>query len=416
MITKNKIFKTAALVLATTTLAETSNAWFWDNANEREMRMTPEGQFVPARSEGWLARATTYHSELKPTYNPETQRVEKPTFTVYDGQHIETASATVKPAWYDKMTTYHEEDRRPWNPYETTTKDIPAYMYYDKKEARAYNEHYGQDGLKPVPYMYGSASLVLRKDKAAEEIASLETQNLDGIAKIGNDPLDARIVGMDNVYIRPAGGFEQVDERGAMNDMQAIRSNYIAMSDPVSEKQGIENYNNVMIGSPKQADVQAKTKIQDPNLSWRDKLDGKVSMARPGDFDYKNPEKTLAKPYKANQQDYNNYGGGEVIAGTDGFVASTQNYNNYAAEGKVNNYTVENGDTLSEISDKEKIYGDWTLWPLIYDANRNQVNDPDLIMPGQNLDIPRDYNSSEENDARYRAKNREMPITLYDGR
>ena len=48
--------------------------------------------------------------------------------------------------------------------------------------------------------------------------------------------------------------------------------------------------------------------------------------------------------------------------------------------------TVEPGDTLGEIATEE--YGDATLWPRIYRANDDQIEDPDLIYPGQRLDIP----------------------------
>lgn len=50
------------------------------------------------------------------------------------------------------------------------------------------------------------------------------------------------------------------------------------------------------------------------------------------------------------------------------------------------------------------------------DANRSQINDPDLIEPGQSLGIPRDYDYQQEQDARYRSTNRETPISLFDGR
>jgi nucleoid-associated protein YgaU len=50
-------------------------------------------------------------------------------------------------------------------------------------------------------------------------------------------------------------------------------------------------------------------------------------------------------------------------------------------------YTVRSGDTLSAIAKRE--YGDADAWRRIYEANRDQINDPDLIHPGQELNIPR---------------------------
>ena len=50
-------------------------------------------------------------------------------------------------------------------------------------------------------------------------------------------------------------------------------------------------------------------------------------------------------------------------------------------------YTVRSGDSLSAIAKRE--YGDASAWRRIYEANRDQIKDPDLIHPGQELNIPR---------------------------
>lgn len=49
-------------------------------------------------------------------------------------------------------------------------------------------------------------------------------------------------------------------------------------------------------------------------------------------------------------------------------------------------YTVEKGDTLSHIA--KQFYGKSSQWKLIFDANRDQLDDPDKIFPGQVLTIP----------------------------
>ena len=49
-------------------------------------------------------------------------------------------------------------------------------------------------------------------------------------------------------------------------------------------------------------------------------------------------------------------------------------------------YTVVKGDSLSKIA--KRVYGKASLWPKIYDANRDQIKDPDLIFPGQLLRLP----------------------------
>ena len=49
-------------------------------------------------------------------------------------------------------------------------------------------------------------------------------------------------------------------------------------------------------------------------------------------------------------------------------------------------YTVKRGDTLSKIA--EEFYGDKMLYPQIFEANRDQLKDPNKIKVGQKLRIP----------------------------
>lgn len=49
-------------------------------------------------------------------------------------------------------------------------------------------------------------------------------------------------------------------------------------------------------------------------------------------------------------------------------------------------YTVQSGDTLSKIAKAE--LGDAHAYPRIFEANRDQLSDPDKIKPGQVLKIP----------------------------
>jgi nucleoid-associated protein YgaU len=44
------------------------------------------------------------------------------------------------------------------------------------------------------------------------------------------------------------------------------------------------------------------------------------------------------------------------------------------------------GDTLSAIA--QQVYGDASQWPRIFEANRDQIFNPNLIFPGQVLRIP----------------------------
>jgi nucleoid-associated protein YgaU len=49
-------------------------------------------------------------------------------------------------------------------------------------------------------------------------------------------------------------------------------------------------------------------------------------------------------------------------------------------------YTVVAGDSLSKIA--KQFYGDAKAYPRIFEANRDQLKDPDKIQPGQKLKIP----------------------------
>jgi len=49
-------------------------------------------------------------------------------------------------------------------------------------------------------------------------------------------------------------------------------------------------------------------------------------------------------------------------------------------------YTVVSGDSLSKIAKQH--YGDAMKYPVIFDANKPMLSDPDKIYPGQTLRIP----------------------------
>jgi LysM repeat protein len=49
-------------------------------------------------------------------------------------------------------------------------------------------------------------------------------------------------------------------------------------------------------------------------------------------------------------------------------------------------YEVKSGDSLSKIAKQQ--YGDASKYPLIFEANRPMLKDPDEIYPGQKLRIP----------------------------
>jgi len=69
-------------------------------------------------------------------------------------------------------------------------------------------------------------------------------------------------------------------------------------------------------------------------------------------------------------------------------------------------YVVQKGDHLWGISAKPAVYGDPYQWPLLYKRNRGEIYDPDLIYPGQVLQIERDLSQTQINIAVNHAKTR----------
>jgi nucleoid-associated protein YgaU len=53
---------------------------------------------------------------------------------------------------------------------------------------------------------------------------------------------------------------------------------------------------------------------------------------------------------------------------------------------KENVYIVKAGDSLSKIA--KHLWGDAQQWNRLYEANKDQIRDPNLIHPGQKLIIP----------------------------
>lgn len=55
-------------------------------------------------------------------------------------------------------------------------------------------------------------------------------------------------------------------------------------------------------------------------------------------------------------------------------------------EGQLSEYSIEKDDWFWDIS--EKVYGASWLWPLIFEANRSEADDPDQLFPNRELVIP----------------------------
>ncbi len=75
-----------------------------------------------------------------------------------------------------------------------------------------------------------------------------------------------------------------------------------------------------------------------------------------------------------------------VQAGGSSTAAPPATTDAVGASGAGRTYTVVKGDSLSKIAKRE--YGDGNKWRAIYEANRDIIKDPDLIYPGQLLNVP----------------------------
>jgi nucleoid-associated protein YgaU len=76
-----------------------------------------------------------------------------------------------------------------------------------------------------------------------------------------------------------------------------------------------------------------------------------------------------------------------------------------AAEGRMlTEYRIGGSDNLASVAAQIGVYGDPLLWPLLYQANRDQISDPTHIYAGQILKIPRGLPSGELDAARHKAR------------
>jgi LysM repeat protein len=73
------------------------------------------------------------------------------------------------------------------------------------------------------------------------------------------------------------------------------------------------------------------------------------------------------------------YRAGDLVLNINAFGSSSNE-----AKGDYEEYTVVSGDSLSKIGKKYDVE-----WKDIFEANKDQITDPDLIHPGWKLKIPR---------------------------
>jgi len=73
-------------------------------------------------------------------------------------------------------------------------------------------------------------------------------------------------------------------------------------------------------------------------------------------------------------------------------------------------YTVVRGDHLWGIAKKPQHYGNGFAWPVIYNANRDKIKDPDLIYPNQQFTIPQLTEEEKTKYEKLRANYKPAPV------
>jgi hypothetical protein len=67
-------------------------------------------------------------------------------------------------------------------------------------------------------------------------------------------------------------------------------------------------------------------------------------------------------------------------------------------------YLVKPGDSLWKIAGQDTVLKDAFQWPLLYKENRDQITDPDLIDPQQDLTYKQKYDAADVDEAVHKAK------------
>ena len=75
-----------------------------------------------------------------------------------------------------------------------------------------------------------------------------------------------------------------------------------------------------------------------------------------------------------------------TVGNTEGIAEVDDKMEVITPEPEARFYTVQKGDYLSKIA--KEMYGDAMKYPVIFEANKPMLKDPDLIYPGQVLHIP----------------------------
>lgn len=308
------------------------------------------------------------------------------------------ANAGISDAINDYFT-FREEQKELIRPNYTLPPKHVVVPYYEEQNARAWSNYYTREDLAPQTNMDDSSMVMRPNLKPFKE--EERSRHLSHLAPQKNSHFSGHNDRLA-VHHPQALGFEAIEKRDHLNRIQNLEGN-VFIGDPGSGPH--LNYN---AGS----NVGKKVQIGEPRPMWNEDSPKNYANARPGDYDYQRQPiaERSRETYTQNIERANGYETSSKKTFAD-VTIGTPVRNNLPTE-----YTVQKNDTLSGISNKDQIYGDWKLWPIIYDANKSQISDPDLIHPRQQLGIPRDYSPQDSNSAQQRAIAKHPPYSFYDGK
>lgn len=272
---------------------------------------------------------------------------------------------------------------------------------YNERSGESWSTYYTRPDLEAVEHM-DSSSRVMRKDP---NWRPPKPQQGFGFGYGGQGQHGF------NGQIDPSMGYAGIQRRAQLNALEKYDGN-VYIGEPGNNPFKLDN-----AGKAGQ-----KTQINTPKRNWQSAPSRSV-QPRIGDYDYVQRHKS--------QHTNNAFGdyqttlveeqAREVTRSSGYFTPNSppplpsQN-DSYYNQNLPKNYIVQPRDSLSGISKQDQIYGDWKKWPLIYDQNRTQIQDPDLIHPGQDLNIPRGSTNTQVRDAERRAIEKKAPYRFFDGR
>jgi hypothetical protein len=300
--------------------------------------------------------------------------------------------------WMDDMFTFREDQKARVMPKRTLPPKVVQTPTFDTRENQEWSQYYTQQDLQAVDHLNGSSSKVMRPRNGA-------TRYLPAAAGHGDESLSGYSQG--NAPI----GYQAIQQRDRANHArQSLADNRkIYLGEPDTHPSGA-----------RVAAQDIGTKVGPPKANWRDAPNKNMHITpRPGDYDYRGQPVSRPTTREPGGREVARSPGSQSAAygsQQDHHARPDERYTHRNEQGQVDRYQVQPRDTLSGISHQRQIYGNWAMWPLIWDANRGTVKDPDLVHPRQQLDIPRNFGSQEEWEAMQRAYGKGQEIYLNDGR